>query len=110
MLAMADNAQKGKGLGKKALKLFGMILLVLLVPIAMDQLDVDREQVRLVGRIAAGIAGLLFLYGVFSKLLKVMAFVVLLLIGGVVLVCEQQLEMPRVKELFSEGGGKRGPR
>jgi hypothetical protein len=99
--AMTDKPQK-KGLVGRTLKLVGMIVLVLLVPLAMDQFDVDRDQLKITGRVCAGFAGLLFLYGIFTKLLKVMAFVVLLLIGGVVLVSEQQLEMPRVKELFAE--------
>lgn len=100
---MADNTQKPKkGLGRRALRLLVIILLVLLVPMVMDQCEVDRENLKVAGRVAAGGAGLLFLYGVFTKLLKIMAFVVLLLIGGVVLVCERQIEMPRLKALWAE--------
>jgi hypothetical protein len=104
---MAENTQKKKGLGSRALKLLGIIVVVLLIPLTMDQFDVDRDQVKIVGRVAAGGSGLLFLYGVFTKLLKVMAFVVLLLIGGVVLVCERQIEMPRLKALFAERAEKK---
>ena len=96
---MSDKPQKGKGSGK-TLKLFGLIVLVLLVPIVMDQCDVDRDQLKVAGRIAAGVAGLLFVYGLFAKLMKVLGFVVMLLIGGVLLVCEQQVEMPRLKNLL----------
>jgi hypothetical protein len=109
LAAMSDKPQKGKS-GGKTLKLFGLIVLILLVPLTMDQFDVDREQVRLAGRIAAGGAGLLFLYGLFAKLMKVLGFVVMLLIGGVVLVCEQQIEMPRLKKLFENRGETRQPR
>jgi hypothetical protein len=101
---MADKKQ-GKGTLGKTLKLFAIIFVVLLVPMVMDQFDMDREDVKLVGRIAAGLAIVLFLYGIFSKLFKVLAFVVLLLIGGVVLVSEDQVKAPRVKELF--GGARK---
>jgi predicted branched-subunit amino acid permease len=104
---MADNPQPKGGLSSKALKLLGIILLLLLVPITMDQFEVDRENLRLAGRIAGGAAGVLFLYGLFSKMLKIVGFVVvLLLIGGVVLVSEQQLKMPRLKQLFAERAEK----
>jgi hypothetical protein len=103
---MAEKPKEGKGRLGKALKLFAIILLVLLVPMAMDQFDMDHENVRLAGRIAAGIAGLLFLYGIFSKVMKVLAFVVFLLIGGVVLVTERQIEAPRLKELLGNRGEK----
>ena len=105
---MSEKPQQGKRRVGKALKLFAIILVILLVPMAMDQFDVDRENVRWAGRIAAGVAGLLFLYGIFSKVMKSLAFVVLLLIGGVVLVSEGKIEAPRLKALLSgEGGGER---
>ena len=40
-------------------------------------------------------------YGIFSKLLKVLAFVVLALIGAALLVSEEQIKAPRLKELLS---------
>ena len=98
---MSDKQPKKGGAGK-VFKLFALIVLVLLIPLALDQADFDREQVKLVGRIAAGAAGLMFLYGLFTKMLKVLAFVVLLLIGGVLLVSERQIEMPRLKELMNQ--------
>ena len=100
---MTENTQKKPGVRSKALKLFGMILLVLLVPLTMDQLDVDREQLKVVGRIAAGVAGLMFVDGLVAKLMKVVGFLVmLLLIGTVVMVSERQIEMPRLKALFDK--------
>jgi len=99
---------KSKGRIGKALKLFAIIFVILLVPMAMDQLDVDKESVRMAGRIAAGLAGLLFLYGIFSKVMKSLAFVVLALIAVVVLVSEGKIEAPRLKQLFSGEEHKRG--
>jgi hypothetical protein len=99
---MSDNQPK-KGRTGKVFKLFLLIVVVLLIPLALDQADVDREQVRLIGRIAAGVAGLMFLYGLFAKLMKAFAFVVvLLLIAGMLLVSERQVEMPRLKELLNQ--------
>ena len=97
---MAENQGKSGGRGK-AFKLFAIIVVILLVPLVLDQAEVDGEAVRQVGRVAAGLAGLLFLYGIFSKVMKVLAFVVVALITYVVLVSEDQLEAPRLKELFA---------
>lgn len=98
---MSEN-QKKPGRSGTAIKLFLLILALLAVPIVMDQVEVDRENVRLVGRIAAGATGLLFLYGVFSKVMKVMGFVVIVLIALVVLVAEGALQAPRVAQLFGK--------
>jgi uncharacterized membrane protein len=93
---MSENQQKKTG--GKTFKLLLVILLVLAVPIVMDQVDVDRENVKLVGRIAVGITGLLFVIGLFKKMLKVMAFVVLGLIALVFLVAEGHIKAPRLSE------------
>lgn len=98
---MAENPPQSKSSGK-TFKLFLIIFLCLAVPITMDQVDIDREKVRLVGRIAVGITALLFVYGIFTKMLKVMAFVVLLLITLVFLVAEGHMKAPRVKEWFAD--------
>jgi hypothetical protein len=102
MRPMAENQQgKPSGTGK-SIKLFAIIVLLLLVPMVMDQVEVDRENVKLAGRIAAGIAVLVFAYGIFSKVMKVLAFAAFLLIGGTVLVSEGQIEAPRIKALLSK--------
>jgi hypothetical protein len=100
MAAMAENQGKPSGSGK-TLKLFAIIVLVLLVPLVMDQVEVDKETVKQIGRVVAGIAVLLVLYGIFSKLMKVLGFVVVGLIVLVVLVSEDKIKAPRVKELFA---------
>jgi hypothetical protein len=98
---MAEKNDKPSTLGK-TFKLFLLIFVVLLVPVAMDQAEMDRETVRLVGRVAGGITALLCIYGMFKKMLKVFAFIALVLIGLTVLVSEGQLKAPRVKALFGE--------
>ena len=98
---MAENQPKPKSTGK-TFKLFLIIVLCLLVPIAMDQVEVDREKVRLVGRIAVGVTALLFVYGLFTKMLKVMGFVIFLLIALVFLVAEGHVKAPQVREWFGK--------
>jgi hypothetical protein len=98
---MAENQPQPKSTGK-TFKLFLIIFICLAVPIAMDQIDIDREKVRLVGRIAVGFTGLLFLYGLFTKMLRVMGFVVALLITAVFLVAEGDVKAPHIKDWFAE--------
>jgi hypothetical protein len=101
MAKQVEKAAKTGGLAK-ALKLFVLILLVLLVPVTMDQFEVDREQVRLVGRIAGGSTLLMLAYGLFKKMLKLLAFVVFALITVVVLIAEGEIEAPRVQDWFAD--------
>jgi hypothetical protein len=107
MPKQVEKVAKSGGLAK-ALKLFLLIILVLLVPVTMDQLEVEREQVRLVGRIAAGSTLLMLAYGLFKKVMKLLAFVVFALITLVVLVAEGEVEAPRVQDWFADraAGGR----
>jgi hypothetical protein len=100
MRGMSENQGKPSGRGK-ALKLFAFIVLILLVPLVLDQAEVDKEAIKQVGRVAAGIAVLLVGYGIFSKMMKVLGFVVVGLIAFVVLVSEDKVKAPRLKELFA---------
>lgn len=103
---MSDK-KPAPGTAKRTFKLFLLIFLVLLVPVVMDQAEVDRETVRTVGRVAAGITGALFCYGIFTKLLKTLAFVVLALIGTVVMVSEGTIKAPRLTEWWSTRGSEK---
>ncbi len=96
-----SEKQAKPGTVRRTIRLFLWIFVILLVPMAMDQGGVDPETVRWTGRVAAGGTVVLCLYGIFTKLLKTLAFVVLLLIGGVVLVSEGVVKAPRVTEWFS---------
>lgn len=103
---MSDKKAQSGTIAKK-IKLFLLIFAVLLVPMVMDQTEVDRETVRLAGRIAAGIVVALTLYGLFAKVLKTIIFVILGLVVLVVLVCEGTIKAPRVHEWFaSHNSGK----
>ena len=96
------NEQKTPGRFRRGLKLFLLILLALLVPMVIDQADMDRETLRTAGRVAAGLAVALLLFGIVTKAIKIMGFFVLILITLVFLVAEGTLKAPRVKDWVAE--------
>ncbi len=102
---MSETKKKPGLIGKK-IRLFLAILAVLLVPMVMDQTEVDREAVRMAGRIAAGIVIALTLYGLFAKVMKTFVFVILGLVTLVVLVSEGTIKAPRVHEWFATRSDK----
>ena len=103
---MSEKESK-PGAIKKKIKLFLMIFVVLLVPMLMDQAEVDPETVRWAGRIAAGITVLLTVYGLMAKVFRTIVYVILGLVGLVLLVSEGYIKAPRVTNWFSSrSGGK----
>ncbi len=96
---MSEKKKSGT-IGRK-FKLFAGIFLVLLVPMVMDQADVDREAVQWAGRVSSGITVLLTVYGLMAKLFKTFVFVVIGLIGLVFLVSEGHVKAPRLKDAFA---------
>ena len=78
-----------------------VIIALILVPLVMDQLDLNDDDVRTVGRVCAGIAGMFMVYGVFTKLLKVFAVILLAIIALAVLVSENVIEAPHLMDYFS---------
>src|SRR5262245_44948693 len=96
----SENQGKRSGIGR-TFKLFLLTFLALCVPMVMDQAGVDPEKVRLAGRIAVGVTALLVLYGIFTKMLKIMGFVIVILLVLVFLVSEGHLKAPRVKNWFA---------
>ena len=96
---MSENQGKPSRIGK-TFKLFLLTFVVLCVPVVMDQAEVNPDTVRLVGRVAAGVTALLVLYGIFTKILKIMGFVIVILLALVFLVSEGHVQAPRVKNWF----------
>ncbi|RKX34902.1 MAG: hypothetical protein DRP71_05555 [Verrucomicrobia bacterium] len=73
------------------------ILGIILIPLVMDQMEISKEDVRLVGRVCAGIAGIFTLYGIFTKLLRVFSFIIIAaVITLTVLISEGVLEAPHL--------------
>lgn len=95
---MANDKKKSSF---STLKFFLVIIVILLIPLVMDQMEVTEDDVKLTGRICGGIAGLFTLYGILTHALKFVAFIVVALIALAVLISEGVIEAPRLMELIS---------
>ena len=73
-----------------------VIIPIILVPLVMDQLELSAEDVKIAGRVCAGIAGIFTLYGIFTKMLRLFSFVIFALIVLAVLVSEGIIQAPHV--------------
>lgn len=96
MASKSDEKQQKRGIG--TFKLVLIVLILLLIPTTMEQLEAHEDTVRAVGRVCVGIALLFFIYGLFSKALRFMGIVLLILIAGRVLANEGVVEMPKLRE------------
>ena len=101
---MSEKQSKPGVVGRK-FRLFLLIFVVLLVPMVMDQAELDRDSVRLAGRIAAGATLALLIWGIFAKLFRVFAFVLIALIGLVFLISEGHIKAPRLTAWIAERRG-----
>jgi len=61
-----------------------------------------QETVKMVGRVCVGIAALLFLYGILSKVLRFAGVLLLILIGARALANEGVIEVPKLKAKIQE--------
>jgi uncharacterized membrane protein len=95
---MAQNDAKSEKRGLSTFKLSLIVVILLLIPTTMEQLSMHQETVKQVGRVCVGIAGLFFLYGLFSKALRFVGLILLVLIVGRVLANEGVVELPKLKE------------
>ena len=95
-MAKTNDGQEKRGLG--AFKLSLIVIILLLIPTTMEQLEVHKDTVRDVGRVCVGIALLFFIYGLLSKAIKFVGLILLVLIIGRVLANEGVVEMPKLKE------------
>jgi len=96
--AQATTARRGPST-------FQFVLFALIIAIvgpAMHQLDVDKETVKLVGRACAAFAVALILWGFFTKMLRLVGFVLALIVGTSVLVSEGVIEPPKIADMIKE--------
>ncbi|MEZ5276011.1 MAG: hypothetical protein R3F07_06505 [Opitutaceae bacterium] len=77
-------------------KIAFVIIAIILIPLVMDQLELSREDVKIAGRVCAGIAGIFTLYGIFTKMLRLFSFVIFALIVLAVLVSEGIIQAPHL--------------
>jgi len=100
------NAEKPKSRGPSAFKLFLAIVILLLVPTAMEQLSMHEDTVRLVGRVCVGVGILFFAYGLFSKVMRFTGIVLLVLIVARVLANEGVIHVPKLLPKLEEAREK----
>ena len=90
-----DDSKKG---GLSTFKLCLIVIVLLLIPTTMEQLEMHKDTVRQVGRVCVGIAALFFFYGLISKALRFAGLVLLVLIGARALANEGVIEVPKLRE------------
>ena len=78
-----------------------VIIGIVLIPMVMDQAQMNDEDVKVVGRVCGGLAGIFTIYGIITKLLRIFAFIIIAVIVLAVLVSENVIEAPRLMEFFS---------
>jgi hypothetical protein len=102
------NTEKPRSRGPGAFKLFLVVLILVLIPTTMEQLAMNQDTVRLVGRVCVGIGVLIFAYGLISKAMRFGGLLILILIVARVLANEGIIEIPKVlPKLQSARGGER---
>jgi len=94
-------AKEKKRSAFSVIKIILVIFGIILIPIVMDQMDFSEADVAVAGRICAIIAGGFTVMGIFARLLKAFAVIVISLIVLMVLVTENIIEAPRLMELIS---------
>lgn len=90
------------GRGPSTFKLVLVVIILLLIPTTMEQLEAHEDTVRLVGRVCVGLALLGFLYGLIAKAMRFGGLVLLVLIGARALANEGVIEVPKLREMLSD--------
>ena len=98
---MAKSDEKSGKRGLSTFKLVLIVLILLLIPTTMEQLEAHEETVRAVGRACVGLALLFFLYGLISKAMRVGGVILLLLIVARGLANEGVVEVPKLRGKIS---------
>lgn len=97
-----DKAAKGKqGAQPKSqfwgsIRLFLIIVILVLIPIVMWEIDWQEENIRLVGRIVGALCLTLIAYGLIKHMTRVVLILALALIAVMVLVSEGLIDLPRL--------------
>ena len=102
-----SDGSSGKG-GISTFKLVLIVIVLLLIPTTMAQLQTHEDTVRLVGRVCVGLALLGFLYGLIAKVLRFGGLILLVLIGARALANEGVIEVPKLREKLSDVREERG--
>lgn len=79
-----------------SVRLILIIVLICMMPVVMDQMDLHRETLRLVGRTIAGVGVLLIAFALVKEIGKVVAVLAVALLIFMLLVSEGWIQPPRL--------------
>jgi len=105
---MANTSDRSGQGGISTFKLVLIVILLLLVPTTMEQLEAHEDTVRMVGRVCVGLALLAFFYGLIAKAMRFGGLILLVLIGARALANEGVIEVPKLREKLSDLREDRG--
>lgn len=92
----AAHEVKPKGDFWPSVRLLLLIILIGMLPVVMEQLDIQRENLKLVGRCIAGVGVLLIAFALVKEIGKVVAIMAVALLAFMLLVSEGLIEPPRL--------------
>jgi len=72
-----------------------LIVLIAMITMVSQQLDVDPENLKIVGRITVTVGLLVVIYGLIKHISKLITVVAFLLLAGMVLVSEGLIDVPK---------------
>ena len=75
-------------------KILFVIIIVALIPVIMDQYQMNEGDVRTVGRVCAGLAAVFLVYGIFTKMIRLFSIVIIAIITLAVLISEGVIDPP----------------
>jgi hypothetical protein len=91
-----SRKEKTEDKRKTTRHLFLVIVLLILVPIILHQIDFGSENVKMAGRICAGAALLLLIVGLIKNMVKIFALTLAALILVMILASEGIIDIPKL--------------
>ena len=88
--------EKPERRSRTTINLFLAIIILILIPIVLKQVDFSSENVKTAGRICAAAALLLLLFGLVKNMVKIFALLLAALILVMVLASEGIIDLPRL--------------
>jgi predicted ferric reductase len=88
--------EKPERRSRTTINLFLAIIVLVLIPIVLKQVDFSSENVRIAGRICALAALLLLLFGLVKNMVKIFALLLAALIIVMVLASEGIIDLPKL--------------
>lgn len=90
---------------RKGPSTFQFVLFALIIAVvapAMQQFEVDKETVKIVGRACAGFVIALLVWGLFTKMIRLIGIVLGLIVATSVLVSEGVIKPPKIADKIGQ--------